>query len=288
MALKKKFVEVEVPIINTTLEVLESDDIDKRTIKLDLSRKMKGKGIEVTFSIFKNENHLVALPKRIILLKAYIRRMMRKRTNYVEDSFTANAKDVEVIIKPFLITRKKVSRAVRKNLRNTAKEFLLEYVKEKTFIELCDEILSGTLQREMIPKLKKVYPLSFNDLRVFETSQMDKIDFKAALEKGSMKKEKKSQAEEITEELAKARELVKKKQEEKAKEEKKEKAKEIKEEKEAEAKETQRKGELGHIAQESLQDKNLGLPKEEAKEDDSEEKKEKKTKKTSKPKAKEE
>ena len=239
MALKKKFVEVEIPIINMTLEVLESDDITKRTIKLDLSRKMKGKGVEATFSIFKDENRLVALPKSIILLKAYIRRMMRKRTNYVEDSFKAKAKDVEVTIKPFLITRKKVSRAVRRNLRNVTKEFLLAYVQEKTFIELCDEVLSGTLQREMIPKLKKVYPLSFNDLRVFETSQIDKIDFKAALEKGSMKKEKKTQAEEITEELAKARELVKKKQEQKAKEEKeeakKEKIKEIKEESEEES-----------------------------------------------------
>lgn len=225
MALRKKFVEVEIPIINTTLEVLESDDITKRTIKLDLSRKMKGKGVEATFAIFKEDNNYVALPKSIVLLKAYIRRMMRKRTNYVEDSFKVKSKDVEVTVKPFLITRKKVSRAVRRNLRNTAKEFLVAYIQEKTFIELCDEILSGALQREMLPKLKKVYPLSFNDLRVFETSQIDKIDLKAALEKRSMKKEKKTQAEEITEELEKARELVKKKQKEikqEAKEEEKE------------------------------------------------------------------
>jgi ribosomal protein S3AE len=106
--------------------------------------------------------------------------MMRKRTDYVEDSFQARCKDIRTTIKPLLITRKKVSRAVRKNLRNTTKEFLLEYLKEKDFIEVCNEILDGTLQKTMLPKLKKVYPLSFCDIRVFETKDLKKIDLKKA------------------------------------------------------------------------------------------------------------
>ena len=114
------------------------------------------------------------------LVKSYIRRMMRKRIDYVEDSFKANCSDVEATLKPFLITRKRVSRAVRKNLRNTCKEFLVNYVKDKTYNDICNELMARTLQREMLPKLKKVYPLSFYDLRVFETKALSDIDQEAA------------------------------------------------------------------------------------------------------------
>jgi len=61
-------------------------------------------------------------------------------------------------------------------LRNTAKEFLLEYTKEKEYLEICNEIFDGTLQKILLPKLKKIYPLSFCDIRVFETRELEKID----------------------------------------------------------------------------------------------------------------
>lgn len=176
MALKRKFNEVEIPCLKDFVSILgEPDELIRKTIKLDLSRKLRGRGVEIVLQIFDN-GKLVAVPKKISLTKSYIRRMMRKRVDYVEDSFQAKCEDVRVIIKPFLITRKRVSRVVRKNLRNTAREFLTEYIKNKNYVEVCNEILSGLLQREMLPKLKKVYPLSFNDIRVFETKELAKAD----------------------------------------------------------------------------------------------------------------
>jgi ribosomal protein S3AE len=130
---------------------------------------------------------LIAIPNKMELVKSYIRRMMRKRTDYVEDSFNAKCKDVNVMVKPFLITRKKVSRAIRKNLRNTAKTFLLEYLKDREFNEVCEELRNGSLQKALLPKLKKVYPLSFCDLRVFETKEISKISLDKIME--SAKKE---------------------------------------------------------------------------------------------------
>jgi ribosomal protein S3AE len=178
MAIKKKFIDVEIPAIETTIGVLGTpEELDKKTIKLDLSRKMKGKGIEIVFKIQNNDGKLIAFPKKIQLIKSYIQRMMRKRTSYVEDSFITSCKDIRIIIKPLLITRKKVSRAVRRNLRNTAKEFLIKYLSEKNYLEICDEILAGELQRTLLPKLKKVYPLSFSDIRIFETKELEKAKF---------------------------------------------------------------------------------------------------------------
>ena len=190
MAIKKKFIEVEIPAIETTIRVLGTpEELDKKTIKLDLSRKMRGKGIEVIFKIQNSEGKLTAFPKKIQLIKSYIQRMMRKRTSYVEDSFITPCKDIRIIIKPLLITRKKVSRAVRRNLRNTAKEFLIKYLSERNYLEICDEILAGELQRTLLPKLKKVYPLSFSDIRIFETKELEKAKFPAIKKTEAQKKE---------------------------------------------------------------------------------------------------
>jgi len=181
MAERKRFITIQVPILNEEIRILgTAEELHNKTIKLDLTRQLRGKGLTIKLRIFNQEETLVAIPNNMELVTSYIRRMMRKRTDYVEDSFQARCKDIRTTIKPLLITRKKVSRAVRRNLRNTAKEFLLEYLKEKDFIEVCNEILDGTLQKTMLPKLKKVYPLSFCDIRVFETKELEKIDMEKA------------------------------------------------------------------------------------------------------------
>lgn len=177
MAIKKKFIEVESPITNETIEILGTpEELNRKTIKLDLARRMRGKGVEVILELFNTEGKLIAYPKKVELMKSNIRRMMRKRINYVEDSFEISFSDIKGRIKPFLITRKKVSRAVRQNLRKTTKEFLIEYAKNKTYIEMSSEILSGILQKEMLPKLKKIYPLSLCEVRILETKELEKAN----------------------------------------------------------------------------------------------------------------
>jgi len=184
MAERKRYIDVEIPMLASTMRVLGTpENLNGKTIKLDLTRKLRGKGLTIKFRIFNNEGKLVGIPNRMELVISYIRRMMRKRSNYVEDSFQARCADIRVVVKPLLITRKKVSRAVRKNLRKTAREFILEYIKEKDYMELCYEILEGTLQKAMLPKLKKVYPLSFNDIRIFETKELEKVDINKASER---------------------------------------------------------------------------------------------------------
>ena len=181
MAERKKYIEVQIPILDSTMRVLGTpENLHNKTIKLDLTRKLRGKGLIIKLRIFNREGNLIAIPNNLELIKSYIRRIMRKKTDYIEDSFRARCSDIQVIIKPFLVTRKKVSRAVRKNLRNTAREFIFEYIKEKDYIEICNEILDGTLQKTMLPKLKKIYPLSFCDIRIFETKELEKIDIKKA------------------------------------------------------------------------------------------------------------
>jgi len=187
MAERRRYIDVDVPIMDTTMKALgTAEQLDNKTIKLDMTRQLRGKGLTITLRIFNQEGKLVSFPKKLELAKSYIQRMMRKRVDYVEDSFKARCKDIRVIVKPLLITRKRVSRAVRKNLRNTAKEFILEYLKDKDYIEVCNDLLEGDMQKAMLPKLKKIYPLSFSDIRVFETKELEKIDMKKAAERTIM------------------------------------------------------------------------------------------------------
>lgn len=201
MATRKKFIDVNLAMVNETLPVLgEPESLAGKTIKLDLSRKLKGRGLEVVFQILANGKELTGYPKNMTLMRSYITRMMRKRVNYVEDSFTSACKDIPVTIKPFLITRKKVSRAIRNNLRRTTKEFILEYTKTKTYMELAESILFGEMQKDMYPRLKKVYPLSLCEIRVLEVKDVSKADL-------TVKEKPKAAANEEVEELTQAEEL---------------------------------------------------------------------------------
>ncbi|MEM4230520.1 MAG: hypothetical protein QXF25_01460 [Candidatus Pacearchaeota archaeon] len=167
MSEKLKFVEVELPIINEKVDVLakEIKELEGKTICLDLTRNLRGKSVEAIFRLNIQGNKILASLERLHIFPFYIRRMMRKNIDYVEDSFNAQSKDKNLRVKPFLITRKKVHRSVRKALRNKAKEEITSYIKERNKDEIFLALLNGTFQKSLSLKLKKIYPLSFCDIR---------------------------------------------------------------------------------------------------------------------------
>jgi len=94
--------------------------------------------------------------------------MMRNNISYVEDSFKCNTKDGMLRIKPYLLTRKRVHRSVRKALRNKTFEFVNEFCADKTRDEVFSSIISSLLQKTLSLKLKKIYPLAMCEMRVVE------------------------------------------------------------------------------------------------------------------------
>ena len=166
---KKRFFEVDMPIINkdTQLQAYELEDLEKRNIIYDLTRILKGKNLIMKLQVKVENGKAAAFPRKVQLLPCYIQRMMRKGTNYVEDSFITKCKDNQIRIKPFLITRRKVSRAIRRALRNKAKEEIIEYAKDKTTEEIFEDLMRNSFQRTLSLRLKKVYPLSLCEIRIF-------------------------------------------------------------------------------------------------------------------------
>ena len=167
---RRKFIEVDIPLVNTKIELVGEnvESIKNKTVNLDLTRQLRGKSVEVTFRVDEINKKAVANPIKINLMPYFIRRMIRKRISYVEDSFEIPTQESLVRIKPFVITRKMVSNAVRRTIRNQTKNWLEDYCAERTDSELFNDILSNRLQKPLSLKLKKTYPLSLCEIRVFE------------------------------------------------------------------------------------------------------------------------
>lgn len=167
---KKKFFDIEIPLINkqTQLQAYELKELEGRLIKYDLTRILRGKGMMLQSKVKIGGEKATTIPTKIELMPYFLRRMIRKGTNYIEDSFSTECKNAQVRIKPFLISRRKVSRAVRKALREKAREELIKYVKDKDSETLFREILKNQIQKPLSLKLKKIYPLSLCEIRVFK------------------------------------------------------------------------------------------------------------------------
>lgn len=170
---KKKFFDVEIPLINgqTHLQAYELKELDGRIIKYDLTRILRGKNMVVQFNIKVENEKATSIPRELKLLPVFLKRMVRKGTSYVEDSFSTECKNATIRIKPFIIARRKISRAVRKSLREKAKEELTIWAKDKSSEELFEEILKNHIQKSLSLKLKKIYPLSLCEIRVLKVEK---------------------------------------------------------------------------------------------------------------------
>lgn len=170
---KKKFFDVDMPAIHkeTQLQAFEVKELEGRFIKYDLTRVLRGKSILLQLEVSVKEDKATATPREMVIMPYYLKRMVRKGTDYVENSFKALCKDAEVQVKPFIVTRRRVSRAVRKALRESIQEEILKYLKSKTTEQVFQDILKNKIQRELSIKLKKIYPLSLCEIKYFKITK---------------------------------------------------------------------------------------------------------------------
>lgn len=189
---RKKFYQIKTEILNSNIPLyVESlEEAEGKVIKLDTTRILKGKSSESKLKILKDKDgNLVAKFFNFKILPFYMKRVVRKGTNYVEDSFLVEVKNAQLRVKPFLLTRKKVHRSVRKALRNKAKELIFDFFKTKTREQVFNSIFRGEIQKYLNTKLRKIYPLAFCDIRVIEVKKTFKFK-KEEPEKKEIKVEK--------------------------------------------------------------------------------------------------
>ena len=174
---KKAFFDVAVPLTSSKIALYgESvEALDGKVVRLDLTRNLRGKSLELRFKVKLVDGKLIGEPIAVELIGSYVRRMMRGGVDYVEDSFKVTCKDENVTVKPFMITRNRVSRAVRNALRIEARKHLEAYLKTRTAIEVFSDITANKIQRELSFELKKIYPLALCEIRIFELIREAKL-----------------------------------------------------------------------------------------------------------------
>ena len=171
---KKRFFDVKIPIIGKTtqLQAYEIKELDGRLIQYDLTRILKGKSMLLKLKVIANEEGVTSVPREAKLLPYFLKRMVRKGTNYIENSFSTECQDATLQIKPLLVSRRKVSRKVRKALREKATEELIEYAKTKKSDQIFDDLLKNKIQKPLSLKLKKIYPLSLCEIRILKVQKV--------------------------------------------------------------------------------------------------------------------
>jgi len=197
---RKKFFEVEIPLTAAKVHLYSysPEEIEGSVVKIDLTKSLRGKNLELRARVKKNGEKLEGELLSLKLIPSYIKRVVRRGTDYVEDSFKIECKDALLVVKPLMITRKHVSRAVRKEIRNRARKYLESKIKTRTLKEIFSEIMTNKLQRELSLKIKKVYPLGLCEIRIIEvlgpvekkeTKKEDKKEVKSDDKKEEIKKE---------------------------------------------------------------------------------------------------
>ncbi|MCL5730303.1 MAG: hypothetical protein M1165_01920, partial [Candidatus Pacearchaeota archaeon] len=122
---RKRFFDVEIPIIGkeTQLYAYEPEELEGKTIKYDMTRLLKGKNILLYLKVKPSgeKDKFTALPRKMEIVHSSLGRLVRRGTDYVEDSFTAKCKDSELKVKLFMITRRKVHNSIKTALRGEGK-----------------------------------------------------------------------------------------------------------------------------------------------------------------------
>ena len=181
---KKKFFEVAVPLasLKTYLYAYSQEELVGKVVKIDMTKNLRGKNMELRARIKQTGEKLEADLISLQLLQSYIKKSVYRGTDYVEDSFESNCKDAKLRIKPFLIARNRISRAIQRTIRNAAKKHIEGKIKIKTSDEILSDIMANKMQKELSLKIKKIYPLALCEIRMIEIINKITPDTKAKKE----------------------------------------------------------------------------------------------------------
>ena len=193
---KKKFFEAKIPLTATKVYLYgySPEELEGNVVRLDLSKTLRGKNLELKAKIKLIDDKLIGELISLQLFSSYIKKVIGRGVDYVEDSFKTECKDARLVIKPFMLTRKRVPRAIRKAIRENARKHLINKARINNVNELFSDVMTNKLQKELSLKIKKIYPLALCEIRTLEVLERLK-------ERKNAKEEKKVKEEEMKKEI---------------------------------------------------------------------------------------
>ena len=143
----------------------------------DLTGSIRDQNAYIQFKISKEESSsLYTKPIGFQLTSAYVKRMVRKNTSRVDDYLNLETKTGEkVIVKTLVVTRNKVQRSVRTEMRAQLLKLLSEEIGKVSFDDFLANLVSNKVLGSIKKKLAKVYPIREVALRSVSLIDKSKI-----------------------------------------------------------------------------------------------------------------
>lgn len=179
--------------------VYNKENIIGKTMKLNLStftNDMRRQNLDVKFQIIAfADNKATTTITGLALTQSYMKRLVRRGRDKVDDSFLVKSKDGKVIrVKPLMVTNSRTSMSVNSRIRLEARKILARYVNSKNYEDFFHDVMMIKLQKEMKEALSKIYPLKQFEIRQALLAKKTKQRLSEVVETDEKKKptEKKS------------------------------------------------------------------------------------------------
>lgn len=144
-----------------------------KVLKVNLMNLTNDPKKQSFYGIFKitssQDNSVLADMIGYQMATSQIKRLVRRASNKLEESFTTKTKDnVNLRIKPLILTRHMTNRSVLAALRKKTREFVNDALKATDYTLAVSDIISGKLQKELRLTLKKIYPIAIVEIKALK------------------------------------------------------------------------------------------------------------------------
>ncbi|MCF7872538.1 hypothetical protein K9L97_05905 [Candidatus Woesearchaeota archaeon] len=148
----------------------DKEKIEGKTLKLNLSTltgNIKKQNIDVKFKVTAfAENKATTTITGVELTNSYIKRLVRRGRDKIDDSFSTMTKDKKIVrIKPLITTMNRTGNSVNSKIRLEARKLIGHYIKGKTYEEFFSDTLGFRFQKEIKETLSKIYPVKTFEIR---------------------------------------------------------------------------------------------------------------------------
>jgi len=141
-----------------------------KTVNMHLSmitNDMKKQNIIVSFIVKEvKDNKGLTDVTGYNLSNAYIKRLVRRKRDKIDDSFLAKSKDDKVLrIKTVVMTNSQTHESATSAIRLSLRAKIKKALKEQNFVDFINSLMNSRLQKDWKSSLNKIYPLKFLEVR---------------------------------------------------------------------------------------------------------------------------
>ena len=144
---------------------------------MNLTNNPKNQNINLRFKIERVLGSKgMAFPTNYEMISSTIKRLVRRKKDKIDDSFTCITADgIKVRVKPLILTRYQTKHSVDTLLRKSAREFLTAAVAGSNYFTFFLDTINFRVQRALKDYLKKKYPVAICEIRIFEAVAGQKL-----------------------------------------------------------------------------------------------------------------